>query len=55
MMREKKLDYVVSRNTAISTAAVWLGVAAAVVVVTVPWLPYFGTLISCTGRRSSAI
>ena len=42
MIREK-LNYVVSRNTAISTAAVWLGVAAAVVVVAVPWLPYFGT------------
>ena len=54
MIREK-LNYVVSRNTAISTAAVWLGVAAAVVVVAVPWLPYFGTPLSCTGRRSSAI
>ena len=41
-MRED-LSYVVSRNTAISNAAVWLGVAAAVVVVAVPWLPYLGT------------
>src|SRR5271165_3766016 len=42
-MKRENLAYVVSRNTAISNAAVWLGVAAAVVVVAVPWLPYFGT------------
>jgi len=40
-MRESP-SYVVSRNTAISNAAVWLGVAAAIVVVAVPWLPYLG-------------
>ncbi|HTR13292.1 MAG TPA: branched-chain amino acid ABC transporter permease [Roseiarcus sp.] len=42
MMREN-LAYVVSRSTAVSNAAVWLGVAAAVVAVAVPWLPYFGS------------
>src|SRR5271165_1494187 len=42
VMRED-LSYVVSRNTAISNAAVWFGVGAAVVVVAVPWLPYLGT------------
>ena len=41
-MRES-VSYTVSRNTAVSNAAVWLGVAAAVVVLAVPWLPYFGT------------
>ena len=35
-MREA-LAYVVSRNTAVSTAAVWFGVASAVVVLSVPW------------------
>src|SRR5271165_3779956 len=42
-MKRENLAYVVSRNTAISNAAVWLGVAAAVVAVAVPWLPYFGS------------
>jgi branched-chain amino acid transport system permease protein len=37
------LAYTVSRNTAISNAAVWLGVIAAVAVLSVPWLPYFGS------------
>ena len=41
-MREG-LSYVISRNTAASNAAVWLGVAAAVVALSVPWLPYVGT------------
>jgi len=37
------LSYVVSRNTALSNAAVWAGVVAAIIVVAVPWLPYVGT------------
>jgi branched-chain amino acid transport system permease protein len=41
-MREG-FSYVVSRNTAVSNAAVWLGVATAIVVLAVPWLPYLGS------------
>jgi branched-chain amino acid transport system permease protein len=41
-MREG-VSYTVSRNTAVSNAAVWLGIALAIVVLAVPWLPYFGT------------
>ena len=41
-MREG-VSYTVSRNTAVSNVAVWLGIASAIVVLAVPWLPYFGT------------
>ena len=36
-MMGEGLRYTVSRNTSVSTAAVWLGVAAAVVALSVPW------------------
>jgi branched-chain amino acid transport system permease protein len=37
------MSYIVSRNTAVSNAAVWVGAVAAVAALAVPWLPYFGS------------
>jgi len=42
-MTRDGLSYIVSRNTAVSNAAVWTGIASAIVALAVPWLPYVGT------------
>jgi len=41
-MHEQR-SYIVSRNTRVSIAAVWAGVALAAFLLALPWLPYVGT------------